>query len=120
MQEQPIVTQVMDEETGIITTPEEIEGFHIVRAILRDVVNPRRIVMRDAQSYCAILLDDNNRKPVCRLRFNNTQKLAVGLFNSKKEEERVSLDHIDDLYNYADKLKATVMLHLPQSDSAIE
>ena len=112
---EPIVVTAPEsaEEAGIITTAEEIEGFHIIRAILREVVSPRRIVMRDAQSYCAILLDDNNRKPVCRLRFNNTQKLAVGLFNSKKEEERYALEHIDDLYKHAEQLKAAVLLHLP-------
>jgi hypothetical protein len=101
------------DESEIVTTPEEIEGFHIVRSILRDVVSSQRIVMRDALSYCAILLDDNNRKPICRLRFNNTEKLAIVLFNDYKEEERISLDHLDGLYEHADRLKATVLLHLP-------
>lgn len=105
-------------DSGIITTPEEVEGFHIVRSILRDVVSSRRVFMRDAQSYCAILLDDNNRKPICRLRFNNTQKLALGIFNADKEEEKMPLSHIDDLYSYAEQLKATVLLHLPSDDSS--
>lgn len=100
-------------ENPIITTPEEIEGLHIIRSILRDVVNPRRIVMRDSQSYCAILLDDNNRKPVCRLRFNNIERLAVGLFNQKKEEEKFPIAGLDDLYTHAEQLKATVLMHLP-------
>jgi hypothetical protein len=110
----PVMAPDGGDEALIITTPEEIEGLHIVRAILRDVVNPRRIVMRDSQSYCAILLDDNNRKPVCRLRFNNLQKLSLGLFNDKKEEEKVALSHLDDLYKYADQLKATILLHAPK------
>lgn len=105
-----------DEETGVVTTSEEIEGLHIIRSILRDVVSPRRIVMRDNQSYCAILLDDNNRKPVCRLRFNNTQRLAVGIFSADKTEERFPLEEIDDLYTFAEQLKATVTLHLPSTD----
>lgn len=104
------------EGEAIVTTAEEIEGLHIVRSILRDVVNPRRIVMRDNQSYCAILLDDNNRKPVCRLRFNNSERLAVGLFGADKTEERFPLEAIDDLYSFAEKLKATVALHLPASE----
>jgi len=111
----PIIPRT-DEETGVITTAEEIEGLHIVRSILRDVVSPRRIVMRDNQSYCAILLDDNNRKPVCRLRFNNTQRLAVGIFSADKTEERFPLEEIDDLYTFAEQLKATVTLHLPAAD----
>jgi hypothetical protein len=109
--EAPAVEQA--DESGIVTTPEEIEGFHIVRSILRGVVSSQRVVMRDALSYCAILLDDNNRKPICRLRFNNTEKLAIGLFNEKKEEERISLSNMDSLYDYAERLRATVLAHLP-------
>lgn len=100
-------------EAQVVTSPEEIEGLHIVRGILRELVSPRRIVMRDAQSYCAILLDDNNRKPVCRLRFNNTQKLKLGLFNGEKDEEQIALETVDDIYNFAAQLKATVAAYLP-------
>jgi hypothetical protein len=103
-------------ELQIVTTAEEIEGFHIVRSVLRGVVNPRRIFMRDAQSYCAILLDDNNRKPICRLRFNNSGKLYLGLLNEKKEEERVALESVDDIYNFSDQLKAVATSHLASSE----
>lgn len=111
----PIISLAVT-EPEVDTSPEEIEGLHIIRSILRDVVSPRRIVMRDNLSYCAILLDDNNRKPVCRLRFNNAQKLAVGIFGQDKAEERFSLDVIDDLYNFADRLRATVTMHLPAEE----
>jgi len=111
----PIIPLAVN-EPEVDTSPEEIEGLHIVRSILRDVVSPRRIVMRDNLSYCAILLDDNNRKPVCRLRFNNAQKLAVGIFDQDKAEERFSLDVIDDLYKFADRLRATVTMHLPAEE----
>lgn len=92
----------------IITTAEEWEGFFIVRSILRGVVAPKRIVMRDAQSYCAILLDDNNRKPICRLRFNNAARLVIGVFNGK-DEEKIQIAEIDDIHNLSEKLKATVL-----------
>jgi hypothetical protein len=95
-------------EPKIVTSNDELEGFHAVRAILREMVSPKRIVMRDAQSYCAILLDDNNRKPICRLRFNNTQKLRISLFNERKEELQVSLNSVDDIFSHADQLKATL------------
>ncbi|MEI6739552.1 MAG: type I restriction endonuclease [Gemmatimonadaceae bacterium] len=95
----------------LATSGEELEAFFAVRAILRDLVGAKRVVMRDAQSYCAILLDDNNRKTICRLRFNNLQKLRLGLLNEKKEEEIITLEAVDDIFNYADRLKATVMLY---------
>lgn len=96
------------EEPQIVTSAEELEGFHLVRAVLREFVSAKRIVMRDAQSYCAILLDDNNRKPICRLRFNNAQNLRLGIFNEKKEELIQQLESIDDIFNFADQLKSTI------------
>lgn len=113
----PIIPIESSTEPQVITTAEEIEGFHIVRAILRGLVSPRQVVMRDAQSYCAILLDDNNRKPICRLRFNNTEKLSLGIFNDKKEEDRFALESIDDIYKYSEQLKATLISYLPQAVS---
>lgn len=104
-------------EPQVITSAEELKGFHIVRAILRGLVPTKRVVMRDAQTYCAILLDDNNRKPICRLRFNNREKLRLGLFNDKKEEEIVALESPDDIYNYTAQLHAAVTAYLPQTES---
>ncbi len=99
-----------DEKEQVHTSSEELEGYYIVKSMLRGIVNPQRIFMRDAQTYCAILLDDNNRKPICRLRFNNLQKLVVGFFDSNKEEVKISLSCLDELYEHADKLKIAVQL----------
>jgi predicted type IV restriction endonuclease len=99
-------------EPTIFTSPEEVEAFHTIRAILRGVVPAKRVFMRDAQSYCAILLDDNNRKAVCRLRFNNAEKLKLGVFNEKREETIVELAAVEDIFNYADQIKATVTAYL--------
>jgi len=107
--QEPAASTEKPAEPQVVTSAEELEAFYAVRAILREIVPSKRVVIRDAQSYCAILLDDNNRKPICRLRFNNVQKLRLGLFNEKKEEELVSLESVDDIFNFADCLKATVL-----------
>ena len=60
----------MDKDSGIVTTQEEIDSFLIVKAILRQSVDITRVAYRDTQSYFGILLDDNNRKPICRMYFN--------------------------------------------------
>lgn len=91
----------------IVTTQEEVEAYFIVKSILRDSIDAKRITLRDAQSYCSVLLDDNNRKPICRLRFNGLTRV-VGLFNDQRLEEKVSLTSLDDLYSHSDKLKATI------------
>ena len=102
----------------IVTSHEEIEGFYAIRALLRDVIPAKRVVMRDAVSYCAILLDDNNRKPICRLRFNNTEKLKLGLFNDKKEEEVLSIETVDDIFNFAERIKNTALAYERGGDDA--
>jgi len=55
-------------------------------------VSPRQVVMRDAQSYCAILLDDNNRKAYLPPTFNNTEKLSLGIVQWQEEEDRFTLE----------------------------
>ena len=82
-----------------LTTQEEVDGFNIVRAICSRLVEPKRIVMRDAKSYCAILLDDNNRKTIARLHFNSPTARYLGTFQGK-EEERVSVSEPIDIYKH--------------------
>ncbi len=102
-----------DDETAaaqptITTTDHELEGYHIVRAILREVIPVGDIVMRDRQSYCGILYKDNNRTPLCRLHFNRTQKY-LGLFDVDKNETREAIETVDDIYMYANRLKETAL-----------
>lgn len=95
------------DDDGIETTQEELDGYYIVKAILRKDVDASRVVLRDVKSYCGILLDDNNRKPICRLRFNRSQKY-LGLMDKEKNEERIAIEKMDDIYDYADKLREIV------------
>lgn len=91
----------------VVTTQEELEGFYIVRAILRPIIAVERVVYRDAQSYFAVLLDDNNRKPICRLNFNG-QKKYITLFGESKSEVRQEIQSLNDIFNYSDQLLKTV------------
>ncbi|MCU4164620.1 type I restriction endonuclease [Carboxylicivirga caseinilyticus] len=96
------------EESKIETTQEEIEGYHIVRSIVRTQIDAERVVYRDTQSYFGILVDDNNRKPICRLHLNGGKKY-IGLFDENKKEERILIEKLDDIYKFSDKLlEATV------------
>ncbi len=106
LEPEDIEADISDKKLGIVTTEEEIEGFFAVKSILRDVIDIKRVVMRDAKSYCGILLDDNNRKSICRLHFNRSQ-WYLGIFENKKEQ-RIAIDGIDDIYNYAEQIVATV------------
>lgn len=100
----------------VVTTEEEVEAFMVVRAILRSVVDVKRIVMRDNQSYCAILLDDNNRKTICRLHFNRTQKY-LGIFDQSRSEARIPIQGVDEIYAHSDKLIDSVKLFEAQGST---
>jgi hypothetical protein len=95
------------DENRVTTTLEELEGFHIVKAIVRTSVDAKRIIHRDTQSYFGVLLDDNNRKPICRLHFNRSQKY-IGIFDKEKNETRHPISSLDEIYGFADALKETV------------
>ena len=94
-------------DTAVETTEEELEGYRIVKAILRKHVDIQRIALRDSKTYCSILLDDNNRKPICRLWFNRSQKY-LGVFKDKVEE-KIPIHGVDDVYGLADRLIESVL-----------
>jgi len=97
---------VMGTEDKIITTEEEIEGYFIVKSILREIVDAKRIQHRDAQSYFAILLDDNNRKTICRLYLGAKKYLVV--LDDNKKEIKYEINGLDEIYKHASVLKEAV------------
>jgi hypothetical protein len=56
-------------------------------------------------------LDDNNRKPICRLWFNTSRKY-LGLFDEAKTETRVLLADLTEIFRHAATLKQTVQRYL--------
>lgn len=96
------------ETPKFFTTEEEIEASQIVKAILREVVPGNRIAFRDTQSYFGILLDDNNRKPICRLHFNSSNKY-IELFDKGKDSgEKILLNSLDEIYRCKKALLDTI------------
>jgi predicted type IV restriction endonuclease len=76
----------------------------IVRAIVSYTIAAKRAFMRDAKSYCAVLIDDNNRKPLVRLHFNRSVKY-IGIFDGDNED-KLLIDSLDQIYEYADRLRS--------------
>jgi hypothetical protein len=99
------IDEPVAEDPEVVTTDEEREGYMIIKAIVRNTIAAKRVQMRDAKSYCAILIDNNNRKPLARLHFNRSVKY-VGFFDAENEE-RVIIDTLDQVYEFSDRLRAT-------------
>lgn len=105
------------DEVKVLTTEEELEGFMIVKTILRQKINATRITHRDAQSYFAILLDDNNRKTICRLYLNGSKKFFVTLDDQKKEVKN-EISTLDDIFKYSEQLLIIVDNYDKSKESA--
>lgn len=106
-EEEELPEGVVRKEGEVVTLEEELEGFQIVQAILREVVDADRVAKRDLKSYLNVLLDDTNRQPICRFHFHSKTK-RIGLLDEEKNEERDEIETLNDIYDYADHLQKTV------------
>ncbi len=109
-------TEVKETETpvdnnGIITTEEELQSFRIIQAILMPVLEADRVYHRDTKSYFGILLDNNNRKPICRVWLNRSKKY-LEVFDLDKGSEKILIDKIEDLYIHKDRIIASVSKYI--------
>jgi len=96
----------------IKTTEEELEGFYIVKSILRNTIPAERITYRDAKTYFAVFIDDNNRKPVCRLYLNSETNKHIVFLDDNKKELPSKIDSIDDIYKHAEQLITAVAKYI--------
>ncbi len=109
-EEEELPEGVVKKEGDVVTLEEEIEGYRIVQAILREVVDVDRVAKRDLKSYFNVLLDDNNRKPICRFHFHSPTK-RIGLFDDEKNENRIAIETLNDIYDHADYLRETIRFY---------
>lgn len=105
------VPKIEVEENKLITTEEELNGYYIVKSILRTKATADRIVYRDSASYFSIILDDNNRKPLCRLWLNGLSKKFIGILDKDKKETKFEITSLDDIYNYSQQLLETISFY---------
>lgn len=85
----------------ITTTEEEIEGYVLIKLILREEFEPTRIYYRDNRSYFNVLLDDNIRKWICRLGFNSSNKY-IQLNDEMKTS--IKIESVNDIQNYKNEI----------------
>ena len=104
--EQKDADSVKEDEkpSKINTTVEEMEGYYIVKSIVCEIIAAKRVTYRDSQSYFAIFADDNNRKPICRLHFNNPSNKRIGFVDEDRNEQMETIEKLDDIYNFKKKL----------------
>lgn len=95
--------EVEETKKEIETTIYELEAYGIVKAILRQTVDSGRITYRDTASYFGILLDDNNRKWICRVCLDGSKKHIV-VSDENKNGVRYDIETIDDIYKHSEQI----------------
>lgn len=101
---QEIEPESSSDDEGIVTTEEELEAFHIVKAILREVVDVGRIEYKDTKSYFGVNLDGKATKTICRLRFFPSKK-SIAIIDAEGKEAKKLLSTLDEIYGVAGILK---------------
>jgi predicted type IV restriction endonuclease len=88
----------------------EKEAFFVVKSILRNHISPSRIFYRPYQSYFSVMLDDTQRKQLCRLWLREEKKF-IGLFeqgDKGRKETRYEITTIDDIYDHSPAMVETL------------
>ncbi len=85
----------------------ERDAYLIVKSILRQAVDVGRIGHRDTAGYLNVLLDDNQRRIVCRLWLNGA-KQYISFFDDNKKDVKAELLTLDDIYQHSAQLLQTV------------
>ncbi len=98
---------VENKRSGVVTTALEMEAYYLIKGLLRDVVAPARLAYRDAASYFSVLLDNNNRRTVCRL-YLEGQRRYIGFINDDRKEERIAIAELNDLFQHADRFRKVI------------
>ncbi|MEY4658972.1 MAG: hypothetical protein RJB36_738, partial [Bacteroidota bacterium] len=85
---------------GIITTSDELQAYHTIRTLLiqNKKIPNERIGYRDQKGTFNIMIDDNQRKIICQLKFtDNSKKIII-------ENNETPLEHLDDLLKFKTQL----------------
>lgn len=104
----------VDTDKEVITTEQELEGFYIVKAILREVVDVSRLKYKDTVHYFGINLDGKVTKTICRLYFNSN-KLFIYIMSANDQGVKKEINCLDDIYGVAEFLKDRV-IHLTEGN----
>ena len=93
-------TRTNSKSAGIITTDDEIQAYHTIRTLLiqnKKIPNDR-ISYRDQKGTFNVMVDDNQRKIICQLKFtDSSKKILIGMND-------YPLESIDDILKFKSEL----------------
>lgn len=100
-------------DSGIVTTQEELDAFEIIKAILAEKFDVSELCYKDFKTYFLIYYANEQYWWVCRLSLKQYSKAII--FPDKEHSgnyEKVSITSINDLYNVKEKLFEAMQLQI--------
>jgi predicted type IV restriction endonuclease len=88
----------------IITTAEELAGYAIVRELVGDLLDDTRIGYRDRERFFGVIIDDDERRTLCRLHFNRVHKY-IGIFSSPQSEKKHRVTGVESIRDLREPLR---------------
>jgi len=82
-------------------------------------VDINRIYYVDRQNYFNIVLDGKNNNLTCRLHLNRKKKY-LGLFDENKNESKVLMENVQDIFNHKIQLLKTIDYYVISDDTESE
>lgn len=107
--------EISEEDDGIITTVEELEGHAFVKAILLPVLGENgisRVTMRDMKTLCSIVMDGKATRVICKFYFNNPDRLRLAVRDEAGNESTHDIDSPSGVFAFAEQIKVTAQKYL--------
>ncbi|WP_154098150.1 type I restriction endonuclease [Metasolibacillus sp. FSL K6-0083] len=112
-EEELVTPPEKSEDDGIITTPEELETYSIVKVVLKDAISPDRLYYRDNRSYFNIIIDNNIRRWIIRVFFEKSRNyIMLNDASTDKERTIIEFNQPIDLINHSDKIIPLVATYI--------
>lgn len=98
--------EIIDLDDEILIKEEELEGFYIIKSILREVVDISKLEYKGTQNYLGINLDGKASKTICRLHFKGRRKyVSIPNANTNERAVKQEIFSLDEIYGLAEFLK---------------
>jgi hypothetical protein len=100
----PVSSMMVAEAEAIVTTEEELAGYMIVRELVGDLLDDTRIGYRDRERFFGVIVDDDERRTLCRLHFNRVRKY-IGIFSSPEREKKHRVAGVETIRDLREPLR---------------
>lgn len=88
-------------------TEEEKHAYHMVKGMVAGIVDLDRVRLNKVQSYCGVLLDDEDH-PLCWLHFGPKVMSLTMFYPNKRGGKRERIKTLDDLHQLKERFHNTI------------